>query len=91
MNPGDQITVRAMRPTIPGVALTAMHVELLADGVSLLTQKVAPGHFTLEAPLPQAGRQVKIELRFDRTETLPAPDNRPVTVLLESLKITPPT
>lgn len=89
VNPGDQITVRAMLPLIPGTAPTSMQVELLADGVSLLTQKVAPGHFTLEAPLPQAGPQVKIALRFDRTEILPAPDNRPVTVLLESLTIIP--
>jgi len=88
VNPHDKITVQAMLPLIPGPKPAAMHVELLADGVSLLAQEVTPGHFTLEAPLPSAGRQVKIELRFDRTETLPAPDNRPVTVLLEALKIT---
>ncbi len=89
VNPGDKVTVRAMLPLIPGTAPAPLHVELLANGVSLLTQEVAPGHFTLEALLPSAGPQVKIELRFDRTETLPAPDNRPVTVLLEALTITP--
>lgn len=87
--PGDKITVQALLPLISGKAPISTNVELLANGVTLLRKEVSPGHFTLESRLPQVGRQVKIELRFDRTETLPAPDNRPVTVLLEELTITP--
>jgi hypothetical protein len=43
----------------------------------------------LEAPLGRTAPQVKIELHFDYDEALPAPDYRPVTVLLESIKIMP--
>ena len=85
---GAKVTVSAMRPLIPGKKPGPQRVTLLADGVPLLSQILPPGSFTLEAPLRASSRQVRIELRFESEETLPAPDFRPVTVLLESITIT---
>lgn len=89
VTPGDKVVVTGMRPQIPGAKMIRQRVELSVDGVRLLSQELPPGDFTLEAPLGRAAPQVKIELHFDYDEALPAPDNRPVTVLLESIKITP--
>ncbi|MBE34326.1 MAG: hypothetical protein CMI16_01980 [Opitutaceae bacterium] len=89
VNPGDKITVQALLPQIPGQSPATNRVELLANGHSLLTKDLTAGTVNLEALLPTAAQQVKIELRFDCTQSLPAPDNRPVTVLLKAIKITP--
>lgn len=86
---GDIISVHAQLPQIPGKPAASTKVELLANGKSLITKKIVAGDIDLEAAVPNASRQVKIELRFDRTESLPAPDNRPVTVLLKAIKLTP--
>jgi hypothetical protein len=89
ITPGDKVVVSGMRPQIPGAKTIPQRVELSVDGVRLLSQALPPGHFTLEAPLGRTAPQVKIELHFDYDEALPAPDYRPVTVLLESIKIMP--
>ena len=86
---GDRVVVTAMLPQIPGAASSSRRVELLADGVSLLSRELTPGTFTLQAPLPHAAPFVRVELRFDSTDTLPAPDNRPVSVLLKAIQILP--
>jgi len=88
-NPGDKITVRAQLPQLPSEQPATNHVELLVNGSRLLTKDLVAGLVILEAPLTNCAAQVKVELRFEHAETLPAPDNRPVTVLLESINITP--
>ena len=89
VNLGDRITVSAQMPQKSGPAPVPTKVELLADGILLQTKEIVSGALELEAPLPAPARQVKIELRFDRTEPLPSPDDRPISVLLKAIKITP--
>jgi hypothetical protein len=86
---GDRVVVSALRPQIPGQRPTRRRAELLVDGVRVATQEISPGEFRLEARLVQTAPFVRIELRFDRTDTLPAPDNRPVSALLQTIQILP--
>lgn len=86
---GDRISVSAQMPQKPADAQATTEVELLADGVVLQTTEIISGALELEARLPAPARQVKIELRFNHTEPLPAPDDRPISVLLKAIKIIP--
>ena len=86
---GDRVAVTGLLPMIPGAKATSRRVELLVDGVSKLTRELTPGDFVLEASLDRPAAFVRVELRFDRTDTLPAPDNRPVSALLKTIQILP--
>jgi hypothetical protein len=86
---GERVVVTAMLPQIPGAKPSSHRVELWVDGVLQQTREISPGNFALEARLEHAAPFVRVELRFDRTDTLPAPDNRPVSALLKSIQILP--
>jgi hypothetical protein len=86
---GDRVAVTGLLPMIPGAKATSRRVELRVDGVTKVTRELIPGDFVLEAPLDRPAPFVRVELRFDPTDTLPAPDNRPVSVLLKTIQILP--
>lgn len=86
---GEQLVVQGMLPKIAGAPETGQAVEVWIDGQSALRQEIAPGEFTLRAPIRAGLAATRIELRFAHTLTLPEPDNRPVSVLLKSISLQP--
>jgi hypothetical protein len=59
-----------------------MRITVVIEGKEMANQMLIPGKFDLALPVPGAEGAVRIDLRFDRYGQLPAPDSRPITVLL---------
>jgi hypothetical protein len=57
-------------------------VSVLIDGRIRAQVTVVPGALNLSVPVPRSAVVRKVELRFQRTIDLPAPDYRPVSALL---------
>jgi hypothetical protein len=62
-------------------------ITLRLDGRTVLSRALDLGAFTLEAVLDQPARVVKVELLVDHVVPLPSPDNRPVSLLLQSIRL----
>jgi len=84
---GDKVEVTGTYPLIPGAAPGPLKLTLLLNGKSVLSREMAPGAFTLEARLDQAAREVKVELQASQSSTLPSPEDRPVSILLQSIRL----
>lgn len=84
---GDKVVVSGMRARVPGATSESQTITLLVNGHPMVVRELDYGRFTLEAVLDQSAREVKVELRADNTTTLPSPDDRPVSILLQSIRI----
>jgi len=65
-------------------------LTVLLDGSPVLTRALEPGEFELRAPAGSGTGPRWIELKFDRTTRLPAPDNRPASALVRTVGFEPP-
>lgn len=73
----NTVTVKGEVPYVGDQAFAA-NVTLLLDG-KVVAEKLVPwGPLELTAPVPPGVGRRKVELRIDRSQHLPAPDNRPV-------------
>lgn len=87
VRPGDRLVVTGLRAQLPGLQTEPLTFTLLLDGQPVLSRELAPGSFTFEAVLDHAATDVKVEMLSDRTASLPHPDSRPVSILLQSLRL----
>lgn len=90
VNAGDKIIVTGLRAVVPGATPGPQTITLLLDGRTVLSRELDHGPFTLEAVLDQSAREVKVELLSNHTAILPSPDNRPVSLLLQSFRLQSP-
>jgi hypothetical protein len=65
-------------------------LTVLVDGSPVLTRALEPGEFELRAPAGSGTGPKWVELRFDRTTRLPAPDHRPASALVRTVGFEPP-
>lgn len=84
---GEQVAIKGLLPNIPGVPVVPQTVEVLIDGETVARQEITPGEFIVSAPIKSPRPATRIELRFTHTLPLPSPDNRPVSVLLKSIRL----
>lgn len=75
---GTPSLVVSLRIPILKGRLASNWAALLLDGSEVGRQSTSSGSVTFRIPVEPPGRH-RIELRFDRAESLPAPDNRPVS------------
>jgi hypothetical protein len=81
-----------VRGTVPRIRDRdfSTEVRVLVDEREVAHRLLAPGEFEIRAT-PGAGRAVRrIDLRFTRVQSLPAPDGRPVAALLKGIGFAPP-
>jgi hypothetical protein len=84
---GDRIFITGTRAAIPGAGSDLPTITLRLDGRTVLSRALDLGAFSLEAVLDHPAREVKVELLVDGTVPLPSPDNRPVSLLLQSIRL----
>jgi glycosyltransferase involved in cell wall biosynthesis len=79
-----------VRGTIPLVSDPGFRcrLTLAIDGIDVLVRTLGPGGFELAVALPLEPALRCVELRGDRTQTLPAPDGRSVVARLEHVGFT---
>lgn len=73
--------------SIPAIRDQKLKTEavLTIDGVEAVRQVLPLGEFELRAPVPYKDGKRAVELKFSSLQSLPEPDNRPVSAMLHSI------
>jgi hypothetical protein len=84
--PDHPATLR-LRGQVPGLSGLAFSTELrlLLDGREVARRTLGVGLFEINAPAPAGKGRARVELRFSRSQPLPAGDGRPVSALVQFL------
>ena len=82
--PAADLVVHATASSVSGRRLI-----VFVDSRRVASTNVNPGALELRIPIPASDARRKVELRWARTVTLPAPDLRPVAALLSCLGVVP--
>lgn len=77
-----RLLIRGMVPEILDANFRT-EIVVLMDGVEVARRMLKPGEFTLNTEVPMASGRRRVELRFSRTQRLPAPDGRPTAALMQ--------
>lgn len=84
---GDRLLVTGLRPELPGFSSRPARVNVLINGQAAVSKSLGPGSFSLEAILDRDADSVKVTVETELSGFLPDPDNRPVSLLLESIHL----
>ncbi len=81
-----KLVLRALMPAAPA----GDRLRVTVNGHTVAERAVKAGELTLVARIPASSGPRRIDLHWDRSQRLPAPDDRPVAALMHSLEITMP-
>jgi hypothetical protein len=84
----NSIRIALQLPSYKALGAGAM-ADILVDGQSIARRRIDPGDLEWYIPMAPAAGPRWIELHVDKTERLPAPDGRLVSVRLMSISLEP--
>jgi hypothetical protein len=84
-----ECVIRGMIPGLPGAEGFRTELTVLLDGTPVERRTLGPGDFEVRAPGAREAGPHWIELRFSRSQVLPAPDGRTATALVRFIGFEP--
>lgn len=84
---GDRLVIKGVHARPASAEQGRIRLSLLLDDKVAQVRELDYGDFELQAGLDQTGTELKVGLRADRITILPDPDNRPVSILLHSIRL----
>jgi hypothetical protein len=84
--PAGKLILHAAVPALP----SGDRLRVTVNGRTIADRAVEAGELTLVGRIPASSGPRRVDLRWDRSERLPAPDERPVAALVHSLEIRAP-